>query len=648
MRGGRGGRRPQVRSPEAGALTGLLLRDYAAKTQPQPVGGSVRRSRGRLTHSAKCLDVAITATYTAGPDRIDVHCDMKDLVGRRGVGRPADRALTLTFALPVRAEPGRRWEDDLERSREITPDEEYLSAAADSPVGASGQNSLYPFATLDGGNGPVAFGIPMDQPRVSRMAYNAEAGLFFIAFDLALVPEVKRWPGTASVEFSIFTHEPEWGFRACAAKYYALFPDCFRVRVQRHGGWVCWGNCKDVPNIEELCYAYHWGLSGADAAKWDNEHGILALPYIEAMNMHQTMEEFPSATSADVVKRLQWIADPARKDPLPAWKYDHPYNASLGDRDAALRRSAQAYLNSLLYTDRGEIYGGASKTEFGLLIAKYIPCNANPALPDGVGAYFLDFWLPRVMQSFEGTGAKVDGLAQDNYHVQDTALSRRTEQFPYETVPLTFERRTGKPVILRNFTAYQWTAEYRRRNPEKLVIANTCSAQFPFTFSLLDIHGYEWGIEGLAPFARVAAYHKPVCSLPVQPPHKEEKWVKWHLRYGFLPGGYANYQTLLNRDAMKRYAPICRDLSQAGWEPVTLARSSDPDVTVERFGKDRFTLYNRSATEKKARITFDLKRLGLKATNARDLVAGQGLPLSAGAIKVSLPAGDVTAVQIAE
>jgi hypothetical protein len=142
------------------------------------------------------------------------------------------------------------------------------------------------------------------------------------------------------VEFSLFTHEPEWGFRACAAKYYSMFPRSFAVRVKRHGGWVCWGDCKDVPNIEELCYAYHWGLSGAGAVKWDNEHGLDALPYIEATNMHQTMEGFASATSQDVVKRLQWIADPARKDPLPAWKYDHPYNPALGDRDAAIGKRA--------------------------------------------------------------------------------------------------------------------------------------------------------------------------------------------------------------------------------------------------------------------------------------------------------------------
>ncbi|MBI3921021.1 MAG: hypothetical protein HY318_06330, partial [Armatimonadetes bacterium] len=586
-------------TPKTPTLSGLLLRDFAAKSQPVPVGGTVKAGKevreglhpkaepsrrglnpqtmvrvgmqslaNQATQSAKCMNVTVNATYTAKPDRIDVHCDLKDLTGK-------DRAVTLYFALPVAAAAKWQWQDDLEHcrpgggSRPIGEDEdEFISPAADSAAGANGINSLYPFATLGNDRSAIAFGIPLDQPRFCRMVYNSATKQFFIAFDLALVPEVKRWQSTASVDFSIFTHEPTWGFRSCAKKYYTMFPQFFIKRVKRDGGWVCWGNCADVPNVDELGFAYHWGLSGGDAAKWDNEHGIGVFPYIEATNMHQTMEEFKSATSEDVVNRLKWIADPNRKEPLPQWKYDHPYSSCLGDRDAALRKSAQAYLNSLIYDERGNIYGGASKTEFDLLIAKYVPCNANPALPDGVGAFFLDFWMPRAWPEYELKGGKVDGIGQDNYHVVDAGLSRRREQFPYESLPLCFETKTARPVIIKNFTTYEFTAEYLRRYPDKMVIANTCSAQFPFTYRLLDIHGYEWGIESLAPFARVLAYHKPVCSLPVQPHHKDDKWIKWHLRYGVFPGGYGNGQTLLNRDAMKQYVPILKELSQAGWEPV--------------------------------------------------------------------------------
>ena len=49
----------------------------------------------------------------------------------------------------------------------------------------------------------------------------------------------------------------------------------------------------------------------------------------------------------------------------------------------------------------------------------------------------------------QSQGGRIDGIAMDNYHVGDTALSRRREQFAYETIPLTFETATGEPVIIK-------------------------------------------------------------------------------------------------------------------------------------------------------------------------------------------------------
>ena len=48
--------------------------------------------------------------------------------------------------------------------------------------------------------------------------------------------------------------------------------------------------------------------------------------------------------------------------------------------------------------------------------------------------------------------------------------------------------------------------------------------------------------------------------------------------------------------------PVIRDLSLAGWEPITRARCADADIAVERFGPDRFTLFNGAAAEKRARF----------------------------------------------
>lgn len=630
-------------------LTGLFLRDHRARSPFTPVGGRVTRTEHGLVQISRALGVELKATYTALADRIDVTGELTDLT-------KTDRAISAYFALPVRNDRRWKWGDSVETTREVAAEEEYLTAPNDTgfPAGANGLNSLYPFAALSG-PAEIALGIPLDQPRLARLTYDAETQQFFVVFDVALTEATASFPSRATFSFSIFTFEPTWGFRACAGKYYRMFPRFFERRVQRDGGWVCWGNGADVENIGELGYAYHWGLAGADACKWDNDHGLYAFPYIEATNMHQTMEELTSATSEDVIKRLEWIADPNRKEPLPAWKYDHPYGPQLGDRDQVLRRSAAAYLKSLLFDPLGHIYGSATKTEFDLLIAKYIPCDANPYLPGGIGEFFLDFWLPKTQAMMESQGGHIDGLAMDNFHVGDTALGRRREQFPYETIPLTFETSTGDPVLVKNFTTYEWTNEAAKRlRPQgKFIIANTCSAQFPFTYQLLDIHGYEWGLQGIAPFGRTLAYHKPVCSLPVQDAHKDEAWIKWHLRYGFLPGGYANYQSMLNRAAMVKYAPIAKRLQAAGWEPITLAKSEVPTVTLERFGGERgrdllFTVSNTDTVAHAATVTLDAAHLGLRGpVRARELTTGVDAPTEGASFRADVPPNDVQVFDIA-
>lgn len=625
-------------------ISGLLLRDFRAGGAPEPVGGTVTRiGDGSLHQRALVRGIQVTADYRALPDRISISVQLHDTTGE-------DRAVTAYFALPVRNDRGWAWGDSTEASRSTRNPDEYISAAAQTgyPAGANGTNSQYPFASL---SGPAELGlaVPLDEPRQCRLVYNSETAQFYAAFDLALTSETKQFPSSAGLSLSVFTFETGWGFRGCADKYYRMFPQFFEKRVKRDGGWVCWGNCADVPDIGELGYAYHWGLSGPEACKWDNDHGIYAFPYIEATNMHQTMEEYETATSEDVIKRLEWIADPARTEPIPQWKYDHPYGAHLGDRDEVLRRSATAYLKSLIYDPAGHIYGSVNTGEWGFLVAKYIPCNANPAIPGGVGDFFLNFWLPRTQEHMESTGGKIDGIAMDNFHVGDTALGRRREQFAYSTIPLTFDTATGEPVILKNFTTYEWTREaaQRLRPQGKFIIANTCSAQFPFTYHLLDIHGYEWNIEGLAPFARVLAYHKPVCTLPVQDRHKEESWIKWHLRYGFMPGGYANYQTMLNRDAMKKYAPIARALQAAGWEPIPAARSRNRFIGVERFGDPGrgsvyLTVFNRSDDPLSTYVTVNLERLGV-SENAKllEMTTGESTALDGDRLKVSLAPRDV-------
>ena len=60
-----------------------------------------------------------------------------------------------------------------------------------------------------------------------------------------------------------------------------------------------------------------------------------------------------------------------------------------------------------------------------------------------------------------------------------------------------------------------------------------------------------------------------------------------------------------DRDLFKKYVPLVCEVAEAGWEPVTLARSSNRNVFVECFGRRYLTLCNDTAKPQKARVTVD-------------------------------------------
>ncbi len=58
---------------------------------------------------------------------------------------------------------------------------------------------------------------------------------------------------------------------------------------------------------------------------------------------------------------------------------------------------------------------------------------------------------------------------------------------------------------------------------------------------------------------------------------------------------------------------------EAGWEPVTLAHSSDSRVYVERFGEQLFTVFNDSPERRTVTIKLDRET----PKSSRELITGQ-------------------------
>jgi hypothetical protein len=132
-----------------------------------------------------------------------------------------------------------------------------------------------------------------------------------------------------------------------------------------------------------------------------------------------------------------------------------------------------------------------------------------------------------------------------------------------------------------------------------------------------------------------------------------EKYMKRSLAYGIFPGffsadastgHYFSRPELYDRDRslFKKYVPLCKLVAEAGWEPVTKARSSDEKVRVERFGERYLTVFNDSNGKRTATITLD----GLTASGGRELVRDAAPEWKNGATTITLEAEDVAVIEL--
>src|SRR5207302_608940 len=86
-------------------------------------------------------------------------------------------------------------------------------------------HSIYPFATVRNSSAAFSLAVPMG-PVMDRFTYDDSYG-FCLTYDLGLSPAATKTPSKATFSFWIYSHNPKWGMRSAAEKYYALNPACF-------------------------------------------------------------------------------------------------------------------------------------------------------------------------------------------------------------------------------------------------------------------------------------------------------------------------------------------------------------------------------------------------------------------------------------
>jgi len=626
-------RNPELRilKPPAGAclfdgvpvsLTGLReegfqVRDVAAKSDFV-----------RLERSALGLDLTCERRQSAGATFFDI--TVSDKTGH-------DRAITLVYTVGVSAE-NCRWLQDPRRSLNVEEGGEYVSAGGFS-AGANGRLSRYPFAALVRADKGIGLGIDMARPAFFRVGYNAGSGELFLAYDIGLAPEKP----VAKLRFVKFTFEPEWGFRAALARYYEIFSDHFRCRTPEQGLWMPFARISAVNDWQDFGFKFKEGTNETD---WDDNHGITTFRYTEPMTWWMSMPKGMPRTLESALAEARRLA------------------AEKGDR------RARAFLASGFYDENGNFAARLRDTPWcdGAVWSINSMPNINGDITD-----FKNKWNPAQREKLYGPSAKgrLDGEYIDSSegYVTDE-LDFRREHFAAAETPLTFALDSRKVAIFRGLISFEYARALARdvHSMGKLMMANSTPSRLCWLASQLDVMGTEtnWNPGGKwrpmsdsdMLYRRVSCKGKPFCFL-MNTRFEDfshelvEKYMKRSLAYGMFPGFFSHnasqghYFTrpqLYERDRplFKKYVPLCKLVAEAGWEPITLARSSDSRVYIERFGDKFFTVFNDSPN----RRTVSIELHGDNPKSARELVNGRSVTFRNRRTSLTLEAEDVAVIRI--
>ena len=547
---------------------------------PIPVGGEAK-------------GVRLSVVETPAADGATYRVTVEDRTGR-------DRALTLVYAWPLPA-GDLVFEEDPRTAVPLADNAPQRSDAQAMGCGAGGLNR-WPFGAVSVGGRGFALGINTAHPAYFRTAVHPRTRLLFIAFDLGLAPE-KR---TAAFAFHRFTFTG--GFRGALAAYAAREPDAFKTRVPEQGIWMPFRAIKSVENWQDFGFKFK---EGNDETAWDDAHGIFTFRYTEPTTWWLSMDKAHGTnrfTMADCLAKVESLA--AKGDPRArAW------------RGSVMRDEDGARVGRVMDTPwcRGAIW---------LL---------SP-LPDIAG--ICEYKVKNTEADFAKFYAKPFPVGQDGEYIDSAegyltpTLDFNRAVFAASDTPLVFSSdEDHRPALVKGLSMYESVRRTAARvwPRGRFVMANGVPGRWPWLPAYVDVGGTEtqwideegrWRPESHRSllYKRALSMGKPYCYLQNVDFEKfayadMENFMRHCVAYGLFPGCFSHnaseghYFTrpeVYNRDRplFKKYVPLCKMLSEAGWRPVnTLVASTDARVFVEQFGARYVTVFNSARATVKVRLT---------------------------------------------
>ena len=591
----------------------FLMRDVAAGT------GFAYASAGR-----EIFGISLQDTVRKREGGVTLHdVTLLDRIGR-------DRAVTVIYAIPLEGDAPITWWNDPRTSETLAPSNGQRRSTSAYNAGG-GALSRWPFGAVAAPDGH-AIGYDPDAPAFFRTGVHAGMRLLFIAFDIGLAPEHP----SANFRFVTFPFSAQDGFRGALAAYQRIFPEHHRVRLHDHGLWMAFRKISSVQGWEDFGFRIKEGDNEPD---WDDAHGITTFHYTEPTSWWMRMKgDFGSYSLADCLAEANRQADKG-VGLAKAWRVS-TYHDENGDITGAVRdtpwcRGAVWNLSSLPGLPGGEY-------EFKLMGPAWDKRYAGRIPPAGVDGEYIDSAEPYMTPAMDFNRA----------------------HFAAARTPLVFSTAEHKVGVAKCLSVYEYvsTTVNRVHSMNRFLMGNGIPNRWPWLVPFSDYGGCEtrWIERGEGEwkpmsdpellYRRAMSGGKPYCFLmnvnfDKFPDDLVDKYMQRALAYGlfasfFSPnasgGHYFSRPELYNRHRplFKKYVPVCKKISEAGWRPVnTLARSETPEVFVEQFGDCYLTVFNPSTRQATVRITL----LDKTRSAAEELLSGETWSFGDGAYAAIIP-----------
>ncbi len=586
---------------------------------------AVSASVTRCPDLENCLELAspdmgglrVTARLAAFETDIAIDGTVADATG-------TPRAFDLGVQVPVEASDGLTWWDDAHVSRTITPPATYehaISAVASGwlPI------SLYPYGGVGNASTGVglAVALPPGMPQLGEISYDAARGVLTVTFHIGISPLAVRLAGRADFHAVIFRAGPAWGFRDIIQRYRNLFPSFVTPHV-----WL-------------------YGFTGRSQGDFHTPAGVQKALKDDATHVYSAQY-----TSSDLVVKVTPAGSPRPVLPDLLNAVDEMAHSA----DQASKELAEAIRSSAIVDTNGDWalkHVIVPVWDQGWWEGSWI-ADMNPGIENGKAQWNLRQQIDASFGACDAAGAHLDGVQIDNF--MSTALfDLRPEALASAGQTLGYSPNTYQPAVHNASMMWEYLLWLRQHLDERWgtdrgITINFWGVGHPYALApFIDAFGSEgtieqdgtggnWNLE-ILDYRRAIADRRPYLFTNQTSGFSKEQAelvtgpaILFGIPSSDGPNGH-HWDPGAEAE-VDRAARLVSTFWAAGWEPLTDARSADPDILIERFGPAAargapaapsgifFTIYNHGSQAHQATIKIDLDALQLASLPTCNLIDG--------------------------